>query len=101
MLAVPSGVVVATRATGRARGPGARRAVAARRTDAQYATNRVRRSGWGGPGVNAGTTGRGRTSETVLRAGGPAPERASKPAPMAPAATAPIAHAASEARLTP
>jgi hypothetical protein len=100
MFVVPSGVRVATRATGSAPASGARRAVAARCTGAQRATKRVERNGRGGPGVNAGLTGRGSASEVSLGAGVPAPDRAPMPAPMTPAATAPIAHATSEARLT-
>jgi hypothetical protein len=98
MFVVPSGVRVATLATGVAAAAGSRRAIDARRTGAQYASWRAGSSGRAGPGVNAGVTIAG---AAAVGAVGLRVEREPSAAVTRPAASAAIAHAASAPRLTP
>ena len=99
MFVVSSGVVLATRATTRARGSGALRAAAATRTGAQRETYGAGRNGRGVPGVNAGATGAGTPSATGPGPGVPWPDRAPIVAPPMPAASA-AAQITSRERLT-
>jgi hypothetical protein len=100
MFVVPSGVVVATRATAAERASGRRRAVAATRTGAHRDRYGVAGNISGRPGVNAGAIGRG-SAPAAARGPDVSPsDLAPSAAPAAPAASAPIAQAVSRARLT-